>query len=65
MSNLERRLDKLQRIMGNYYLDRKRYFLREWYKKALNSIHENNTRNNLLDAKTKFGREQKFFYLWR
>jgi len=65
MANLEKRLTKLQRIMANYYTNRKRHFLRGWYKKALNSIHENNTRNNLLDAKTKFGREQKFFYMWR
>lgn len=28
-------------------------------------VHETCTRNNILDAKVKFKREQKFFYLWR
>jgi hypothetical protein len=51
--------------LGHFHTERKRHFLRKWYKRALNSIHENYTRNNLLEAKTKFKREQKYFYIWR
>lgn len=57
MANLETRLTKLTRVMGGYLENRKRHYLREWYRRALNVVHETCTRNNILDTKVKFKRE--------
>lgn len=64
-SEMEGSLRRLARILGNYGTDRKRQYLRDWYRRALNAVQEICNRNNLLDSKTKFKREQNFFYLWR
>ena len=65
MANLERRLGKLNRVLSNYYTDRKRHFLRLWYRKALDCVHETSKRNQLVENNVKFKREQRFFFLWR
>lgn len=65
MSNLQNKLSRLHRVLCNYSEDRKRSFLRLWYRKAFNVIHENYKRNSLIDANVDHMRRQKFFYLWR
>jgi hypothetical protein len=65
MANLQNKLNRLHRILCNYTEDRQRYFLRKWYRKAFNVIHENYKRNSLIDANVSHMRRQKFFYLWR
>jgi len=65
MGNLQHRLTRMHRIMCNYVEDRQRFFLRLWYRKAFNVIHENYKRNSLIDANVAHMRRQKYFYLWR
>jgi hypothetical protein len=50
MGNLQNKLSRLHRIFCNYSEDRTRFFLRLWYRKAFNVIHENYKRNSLIDA---------------
>jgi len=65
MSNLQNKLSRLHRILCNYTEDRQRFFLRLWYRKAFNVIHENYKRNSLIDANVDHMRRQKYFYKWR
>lgn len=65
MVNLETKVSKLHRILGNYVVDRKRFFLRVWYRKAFNVIHENYKRNSIIDGNVSHKMRQKFFFLWR
>jgi len=30
--NMERKLEKFARVMGNYGVDRKKFYLRKWYR---------------------------------
>ena len=50
MVNLETKVGKLNRVLANYLTDRKRTFLRVWYRKAFNVIHENYKRNSIIDG---------------
>lgn len=65
MINLESKVNKLQRILGNYVTDRKRSYLRIWYRKAFNVVHENYKRNTIIDGNVSHKMRQKFFFLWR
>ena len=65
MVNLETRVSKLHRILCNYVVDRKRFYLRVWYRKAFNVIHENYKRNSIIDGNVAHKARQKFFFLWR
>ena len=50
MINLETKVSKLNRVLGNYIVDRKRNYLRVWYRKAFNVVHENYKRNTIIDG---------------
>ena len=65
MINLEGKVSKLHRILGNYVVDRKRFYLRVWYRKAFNVVHENYKRNSIIDGNVAHRMRQKFFFLWR
>ena len=65
MINLETKVKKLQRILGNYVVDRKRFHLRVWYRKAFNVVHQNYKRNTIIDGNVSHKLRQKFFFLWR
>lgn len=65
VTNLERKWAKLGRIVSNYHTDRKRHYIRLWYRKAFNCMDEIHKRNIMLEKNVKLKREQKFFYLWR
>jgi len=65
MINLETRVKKLHRILGNYIVDRKRFFLRVWYRKAFNVVHQNYKRNSIIDGNVSHKMRQKFFFRWR
>jgi chromosome segregation ATPase len=65
MTNLELRLKKMQRILSNYTEDRKRSYLRLWYRQAFNVIFENYRRNAIIDGGVDLKMRQKFFFLWR
>ena len=56
---------KFTRIMGNYGNDRKRHCLRLWYRNAMNFIHENYKKLNLVEYNVSKKRKIKFFYKWR
>jgi hypothetical protein len=57
MNNLEKRLSKLQRVLQNYVVDRKRYFIRLWYRNAFNCMDEINKRNIMIEKNVKLNRE--------
>lgn len=65
MINLETRVKKLHRVLGNYVVDRKRFYLRVWYRKAFNVVHQNYKRNTIIDGNVSHKMRQKFFFLWR
>jgi hypothetical protein len=65
MANLDRCLNKLDRVVMKYLGDSKRRYLRLWYRNAFNCVHETRKRNQLIDGSVTFKRSQKFFYLWR
>ena len=65
MVNLETKVSKLHRVLGNYVTDRKRFYLRVWYRKAFNVVHENYKRNSIIDGNVSHKMRQKFFFLWR
>ena len=45
---METKLHRFSRIIFNYGHDRKKYYLRLWYRKAMNVIHENYKKTNLV-----------------
>lgn len=65
MNNLESKLNKLLKIVCNYSEGRQRYFLRNWYRNALNCVYENYKRNNLIDANVEHRRLARFYNVWR
>lgn len=65
MSNLELRLAKLRKIMTSYYDDQRRHYLRKWYSKALNVVHENYKKHHLIDYNVHLKVKRSFFYQWR
>lgn len=65
MINVETKVKKLMRILGNYVVDRKRSSLRLWYRKAFNVVHQNYKRNTIIDGNVSHKMRQKFFFLWR
>lgn len=62
---METKLYKLTRVIGNYGMDRKRYYLRSWYRRAMNFIHENYKKINLIEFNVNKKRRTKYFYKWR
>ena len=65
MIKVETKVKKLQMILCNYIVDRKRSFLRLWYRKAFNVVHQNYKRNTIIDGNVSHKMRQKFFFLWR
>jgi len=63
--NMETKLYKFARVMGTYGNDRKRHYLRLWYRKAMNFIHENYKKINLIEFNVVKKRRTKFFFRWR
>ena len=53
------------RVLLNYATERKRHFLRVWYRKSMNVVHENYKKINLIDYNVKKDRTIRFFYSWR
>lgn len=62
---MEMKLNKFGRIMFNYCSERKRAFLRLWYRKAMNVVHENYKKTNLVRYNVDKKRKIKFYYKWR
>jgi hypothetical protein len=50
---------------NNYYEDRKKYYLRKWFRSALNFPAENSRMNNLVERKSNLRMSTKFFHAWR
>lgn len=62
---MESKMERFAKVMFNYGKDRKRHFLRQWYRKSMNVIHENYKKLNLIDYNLAKKRKIKFFSLWR
>ena len=62
---METKLYKFTRVIGNYGQDRKRHYLRCWYRRAMNFTHENYKKLNLIEFNVSKKRKLKFFYKWR
>jgi len=45
---METKLQRFARVISNYGVDRRRHYLRLWYRKAMNVIHENYKKTNLV-----------------
>jgi hypothetical protein len=65
IKNMERKMHKFTKVLTNYGSDRKRHFLRLWYRKAMNYIHENYKKLNLIEYNVNKKRKIKFYYKWR
>lgn len=62
---MEKKLNKFGRVIFNYSKERKRTFLRKWYRKAMNVVHENYKKLNLVQYNVDKKRKIKFYYKWR
>lgn len=62
---MESKMHKFTRIMSNYGTDRKRYYLRLWYRNAMNFVHENYKKLNLIEYNVDKKRKIKFYFKWR
>ena len=62
---METKMYKFTRIMTNYGTDRKRHYLRLWYRKSMNFVHENYKKLNLVEFNVNKKRKIKFYYKWR
>ena len=51
--------------MTNYGMDQKRHSLRLWYRNAMNFVHENYKKLNLVEFNVNKKRKIKFYYKWR
>lgn len=60
--NMQNKMQRFVKIMFNYGNERKRTFLRQWYRKAMNVIHENYKKLNLIDFNVEKKRKIKFYY---
>lgn len=56
---------KFVRIMSQYGTEKKRSYLRLWYRKAMNFTHENYKKLNLVEFNVSKKRKIKFYYKWR
>lgn len=65
IKNMESVMYKFARTIGNYGQDRKRHYLRQWYRQAMNFVHENYKKLNLIEFNVSKKRKIKFFYKWR
>jgi len=62
---METKLYKFARVIGLYGENRKRHYLRTWYRKSMNFIHENYKKLNLIEFNVDKKRKTKFYYKWR
>jgi len=65
ISKMKLKMQKFARIMWNYHVDRKRTYLRRWYRNSMNFVHENYKKLNLIDFNVNKKRKIKFYYKWR
>ena len=65
ISSMETKMKKFARIMGQYGVEQKRKYLRQWYRKAMNFTHENYKKINLIEYNVNKKRKIKFYYKWR
>ena len=63
--NMESKLYRLARVIGTYGEDRKRHFLRTWYRNSMNFIHEHYKKLNLIEFNVNKKRKVKFYFKWR
>jgi len=62
---METKMRKFTRTLSNYGTERKRFFLRLWYRNAMNFIHENYKKLNLVEFNADKKKKMIFFYKWR
>jgi hypothetical protein len=62
---METKLQRFAKVMFNYGVDRKRFYLRKWYLNSMNYIHESYKKLNLVSYGVAKKRKIKFFYKWR
>lgn len=65
MEDLQRKLLKFVKVMGDYTTDQKRSSLRRWYRNSMNFVHENYKNQNLIRYNANKKVKTQFFYSWR
>jgi len=65
MGSYQTTLTKFGRILYNYGKDRKRHYLRLWYRNSLNFLHENYKKLNLVEFNVNRRRKMIHYYKWR
>jgi hypothetical protein len=65
ISNMETVLFKFARNIGTYGTDRKKFYLRLWYRNSMNFMHELYKKNNLVEFNVNKKNKLKFYYKWR
>jgi len=46
--NMETKMQRFARVIFNYGVDRRRHYIRLWYRKGMNVVHENYKKLNLV-----------------
>ena len=65
IQRLETKMQRLARVVLGYWVERKRRYLRMWYRKGMDWEHENYKKLNLVDFNVNKKRKIRFFYKWR
>lgn len=65
IQNMESVMFKFARIINNYGTDRKRSYLRLWYRNSMNFMHELYKKINLIEFNVGKKRRMKYYFKWR
>lgn len=65
IQNMEKVLFKFARNIGTYGVDRKRFYLRLWYRNSMDFMHELYKKNNLIEFNIRKKNKLKWYYKWR
>ncbi|CDW85127.1 UNKNOWN [Stylonychia lemnae] len=63
--NFNTKLQRFARVVYNFGKERKRTYLRNWYRRAMNVVHENYKKMNLIQFNVNKKRKIVFYYNWR
>lgn len=65
VTNMESKMQRFARVIYGYGEHRRRHYLRLWYRKAMNAVHENYKKLNLVQYNVDKKRRITFYYKWR
>ena len=62
---MEEKMHRFSRVMAYYGTEMRRFYLRKWYRRAMNYVHENYKKLALIDYNVSKKRKMFFYFKWR